>query len=1191
MPEHTYIIYKAYKAYKTYKTYNIYKTYTIYKNFRTDKPNSLTPTIIHMNNTIHRLVAALAVLIMAAAGARAMDLSAYADSSRLSTGRWVKVSVKETGLYRIPATLLRRWGFTDLSRVRVHGYGAEPISDVMSATNYVDDLPLAPMVSEADGSVTFYGRGPVSWNAATTGRFSGSMSFYTAAGYYFVSDSGEELPEMPKTATPGGTDFAETFTDRIHHEQDLASPGEAGAHLVGEDFRFQPVRSFSFTMPDRAEGDVWMECSFVAKTVGASSTVEFTVNGETQPQTGSDVISSTSTSHYYHGTEALTRKTLKVSGEKLEVILRHKSQSTVYGAWLNYLSVNYQRKLSLAGKAAGALRFWSSTRAMSLDGVKDDVRIWDVTSPRQPLAVDFELTADGKARWTAHTTTLREYVAYNPGSKLPEPKYEGTVASQNLHGERQADMVIVTHPAWARQAERIAAMHRAEGLTVLVTDAGQIYNEFASGAADVNALRRYFKMLYDRGQAEGKPLRYALLMGRATYDNKHTTQPMLNAAPTLPSWYGGSVRASLNDNDGFGTDDYLAMLDDGSGANKGSDKLTIAVGRIPVTSANSATNYVDKLEQYLNKSRSSGWKNQVLMLADDQDNGEHMDQADKMMNALAANSDGNYMVNKVYMDAYEMQQGNYPQAREAMFRRLNEGTAWWMFIGHANNHSMTHDGQLTYNDINNMYLKHVPVLYAATCDFLRWDSNTESGGEILFNERYGGTIAMISATRPVYIYENGLISQSFGRQMGQRDENGEHLRLGEIYRRAKNDVRDDKNRPVSSTNRLRYVLMGDPAMKMPIPDNLVRLDSIAGKPVAEGAEPEIAAMQTVDFAGTITDPYGNPMPQFNGYVTGTVYDAERSVTTLGNGKEGVEYTFDEQGGKLFAGSAPVKDGRFSLKVTVPMEIADNYRPAAISMYAVADATAAPNDSVATRGAAEAVGVNRMFYVVGYDETAAPDSVAPRIDAIYMNHSSFKEGDMVNPSPMLIAEISDDRAINLSESGLGHSMTLQLDGKKYLDDVAQFYTPNTDGTPSGTINYPLSDLVPGPHELTLRIWDTSNNPATASLQFNVGADVAPKMFDVYSDANPATTSANFYVVHDRPDQLATVTITVYNLLGKPLWSQTTTGMSDMFRSTPVTWNLCDASGRRVGRGIYLYRATIKCDGESYETESRRIAVTN
>ena len=199
--------------------------------------------------------------------------------------------------------------------------------------------------------------------------------------------------------------------------------------------------------------------------------------------------------------------------------------------------------------------------------------------------------------------------------------------------------------------------------------------------------------------------------------------------------------------------------------------------------------------------------------------------------------------------------------------------------------------------------------------------------------------------------------------------------------------------------------------------------------------------------------------------------------------------------------------------------------------------------------------------------------------------------MVNPSPMLIAEISDDRAINLSESGLGHSMTLQLDGKKYLDDVAQFYTPNTDGTPSGTINNPLSDLVPGPHELTLRIWDTSNNPATASLQFNVGADVAPKMFDVYSDANPATTSANFYVVPDRPDQLATVTITVYNLLGKPLWSQTTTGMSDMFRSTPVTWNLCDASGRRVGRGIYLYRATIKCDGESYETESRRIAVTN
>ena len=102
-------------------------------------------------------------------------------------------------------------------------------------------------------------------------------------------------------------------------------------------------------------------------------------------------------------------------------------------------------------------------------------------------------------------------------------------------------------------------------------------------------------------------------------------------------------------------------------------------------------------------------------------------------------------------------------------------------------------------------------------------------------------------------------------------------------------------------------------------------------------------------------------------------------------------------------------------------------------------------------------------------------------------------------------------------------------------------------------------------------------------------MAPKIYDVYSDANPAVDQANFYLSHDQPDAMATVEVSVYNLMGRKLWSRTVTGRSDMFLTVPVTWNLCDASGRRVGRGIYLYRATITTDGQSYQTASRRIAV--
>ena len=107
---------------------------------------------------------------------------------------------------------------------------------------------------------------------------------------------------------------------------------------------------------------------------------------------------------------------------------------------------------------------------------------------------------------------------------------------------------------------------------------------------------------------------------------------------------------------------------------------------------------------------------------------------------------------------------------------------------------------------------------------------------------------------------------------------------------------------------------------------------------------------------------------------------------------------------------------------------------------------------------------------------------------------------------------------------------------------------------------------------------------------VSPDQAPTLYDVYTDTNPASTQANFYLSHDRPDANIEVTITVFNLLGKPIWSSTTSGRSDMYLSFPITWNLTDQAGSRVSRGVYLYQASVKADGIESATKTKRIAVT-
>ena len=190
----------------------------------------------------------------------------------------------------------------------------------------------------------------------------------------------------------------------------------------------------------------------------------------------------------------------------------------------------------------------------------------------------------------------------------------------------------------------------------------------------------------------------------------------------------------------------------------------------------------------------------------------------------------------------------------------------------------------------------------------------------------------------------------------------------------------------------------------------------------------------------------------------------------------------------------------------------------------------------------------------------------------------------------MARVRDDVGINLSSAGVGHQMTLKLDDNRSYSDVSLYYTPASDGSPAGTINYPLPTLSNGTHTLTLRVWDTSGNSTSHTLDFFVKEGARPQVFDIYTDVNPAVTAANFYISHDRPDALASVTLSIYDMMGRLVWSAADTDRSNLSATAPITWNLTDLGGNRVPRGIYLYRATVKIDGEEITSEAKRIAVT-
>ncbi len=1114
--------------------------------------------------------------------AYALPLSTYAPQSVLASGRWVKVSVPQSGIYKITRSQLSQWGFNDPARVRVYGYGGKRIDDRLSQANYIDDLPMVQTETVADG-IVFYGVGPEQWVTSIREYAHIENNIYTTAGYYFVTDSDTEPAAITAQGKPATGTPATTFIDRLQHEIDATSPGEAGYVLVGENLKTQNNREFSFNLPGRVSGtDAWMECALVTKNY-TSTIASFTVNNQKLDAVSTDHIAACTKSAYVHGLYSTTHHMVPQQGEQLKITVSLGNISNIISAWVDYVTVNYERSIALP--QSGYLNFSSSSADISLaTGGKANVRVWDVTDPAAITRLN--TGADGQSlTWRNDYTGRRQYAAWSDNASIPAPDFAGTVANQNLHATENTDMVIFTLPEYSAQAERIAQIHAtsASPLKVTVLNVNEVYNEFSSGSPDVSAMRKCLKMLYDRGNADGDHVvRYALLMGRSTYDNRHLTSQFKGAGAynTIPSWITGTRSLQFSDNDAYGTDDFIAMLGDNKGTNPGYDELCVAVGRMPVTSVSEARNVVDKLEQYVHSAKTGAWKNRLLFLADDGDNGIHLKQTEKIINNIQATDNNQNLISKVYIDAYNLVGGTCEGGRKDMYRMLDEGVVWWNYVGHANNHSWTSERMLTYNDINNLYLKNVPVLMAATCDFLRWDSNTISGGEILFHEPNGGTIATISATRPVFISENGYFTAAIGRYLSHRDAEGRLPRLGDIYLNAKNNLLNDDGYRVSSVNRLRFVLMGDPAMQLATPDNIVRLDKIGDTEVTPDNQATLLALQRTTISGSVCSPDGQVLTDFNGTVSVDIYDAEKSSSTHGETKGNVVETFEQHGDLLFSGIAEAKEGRFVMQVAMPGEVANNFRPATMNMYACS-----------TDKATEAVGINSDFYVYGYDESVEPDTTPPVIETFVLNEEGFTDGDQVNTSPLAIARIYDDIGINISASGIGHQMVLTLDGRTTYTDVSLYYTTSTDGTPGGVISYPLSDLTPGEHSLTLKVWDTASNSSAATISFNVTEGLTPTLYKVYTDVNPARTDVKFYITHNRPEARLTTSITVYDLLGRKMWETTATLPSDMNTTFPITWDLCDAAGRRLPRGIYLYRATISDDnGLTYDSAARRLAIT-
>ena len=149
---------------------------------------------------------------------------------------------------------------------------------------------------------------------------------------------------------------------------------------------------------------------------------------------------------------------------------------------------------------------------------------------------------------------------FNEANTLSPLLPKSSIVNQNLHGSDAADMLIITYPLFYKYAQKLADIHKANrGLVSLIVTPAQIYNEFSGGTNDISALRNFIRMKYLQQKGTDHPLKYLLLFGDGSYENR-TAPPMNpNFIPTYQSQNSNVIVSS------FTSDDFYGLLDNGEG--------------------------------------------------------------------------------------------------------------------------------------------------------------------------------------------------------------------------------------------------------------------------------------------------------------------------------------------------------------------------------------------------------------------------------------------------------------------------------------------------------------------------------------------------------------------------------------------------------------------------------------------------
>ncbi len=1135
----------------------------------------LMPIIYNSSSQTYEKLMSFDIEVSEFYGKNAVQQRSTANQSKMKDGDWIKIGIARTGVHKITYQDLVDNGITSPKNIRVYGYGGAVLPERNDA-DFPDDMQELAVLTEkgSDGVfgsgdyILFYAEGPETWNYKPLKKiFEQHRHLYSDTIYYFVS-SGIGTPKniVYKSETNNFTNDIVCFKDHLFHEKDQVNLIKSGRQWYGEEHRsLSPSYNFSFDFPNLIRDSlVAIETEAVARCNEAEYPYSYfnlyynnqkiqavKISSVNYGKTNASYVQKASSLGYFFS-----------NGDNIGIKTTYE-RSDSYSAWLDYIRISAVRKLKLTNTQLvfSNVYHMDNDNRFVVENASQQYQVWDVSNISEAQLMRTNQLGN-KLFFNDHSSAFETYCVFKPSDAYSVKSFQ-KVTNQNLHALKDIEYVILSPASLQQQAERLADFHRTYSkLNTLVVTNQQVYNEFSSGTPDISAIKNFMRHLYHQ-RSIADTLKYLLLFGDGSYDNKTLSYTNTNKILTFQSDNSISKTHSCT------SDDYFGLLDP---SEKGLDGLLdIGVGRIPVNTVTQANNVVQKIINYHSKEAFGPWRSNITFIADNGDINMHIKGADRIASKVVLNYPS-FNIEKIYMDAYPLVisagANVVPEATKAIMNQVERGSLILNYVGHSGGISLAHEQLLTINDIQSWKNKDkLFVFITASCEFTGFDNKdfTSAGEHVLLNPN-GGGIALFTATRVSFAGPNESINLAFFNHL--YDDNS--FRLGDLVKRSKNAM------GATSRNMRVFALIGDPALRLAVPTKKTSTIAINNISVNDTDVVNISALSKVTVEGEVTDNNNQIISDFNGVIFPTVFDKQDTIRTLCQFECSEPFLFMDRQNIIYKGKASVKNGKFKYSFMVPKDISYKNGFGKITYYA-------------TNYETDGFGYVDNLSVSGSSNSDIVDTKGPNID-LFMNDENFVYGGTTNESPVLIAKLYDENGINTVGNGIGHDVLATLDNNTQKSvNLNEYYEADLDSYQSGRVKYPYSNLSTGTHTLNLKVWDIFNNSNEAQLEFVVAESTELAIKNLLNYPNPFTTHTDFYFEHNQAGKMLEVSIQIFTISGKLVKTIERQFFSDGFRSEPISWNGKDDYEDAIGKGVYIYKVRVRTEDGETATEFQKLVL--